>query len=119
MHELLAARRDVVVVRVRLVPLEHGELGVVLGREPLVAEVLADLIHALEPAHDQPLEVQLGRDPQVEVAVERVEVRRERARRRAPVQRLQRGRLDLDEPVLVEEAADLRDHAGARDEHLT
>ena len=65
--QLLAALGDVVVVRVRLVPLEHRELGVVLERHALVAEVLADLVHALEPADDQPLEVELGRDPQVEV----------------------------------------------------
>ena len=57
---------DVVVVGVGLVPLEHRELGVVLGRDALVAEVLADLVDALEAADDQPLEVELGGDPQVE-----------------------------------------------------
>jgi hypothetical protein len=34
----------------------------VLVGDALVAEVLADLIHALEPAHDQPLQVQLVGD---------------------------------------------------------
>jgi hypothetical protein len=51
-----------VVVAVGLVPLEHRELGVVLVRDALVAEVLAELVHALEPADDQPLQVQLGGD---------------------------------------------------------
>ncbi len=96
-------------VGVRLVPLEHRELGVVLGREALVAEVLADLVDPLQPAHDQPLEVQLGRDPQVHRAVERVVVRRERPRQRAAVDRLQDRRLDLDEALVVEEAADRGD----------
>ena len=45
----------------------------------------------------QALEVELGRDAQVERAVERVVVRRERARQRAAVERLQHRRLDLDE----------------------
>src|SRR5262249_60051755 len=38
--ELLDALHRVAVVRVRLVPLEHRELGVVLERHTLVAEVL-------------------------------------------------------------------------------
>ena len=116
--ELLAARRDVLVVGVRLVPLEHRELGVVLGREALVAEVLADLVDALEAADDQALEVELGRDPQVQRAVERVVVRGERPAGAAAVDRLQDRRLDLDEAGVVEEPADLADHLRARDEHL-
>src|SRR5262249_58311738 len=59
--ELLDALHRVAVVRVRLVPLEHRELGVVLERHTLVAEVLADLVHLLETSDDQPLEVELGR----------------------------------------------------------
>ena len=57
---------SVAVGRVGLVELEHRELGVVLARQPLVAEVAADLVDAIEAADHQPLEVQLGRDPQVE-----------------------------------------------------
>ena len=116
--QLLELGGDVVVVRVGLVPLEHRELGVVLGREALVAEVLAQLVDALEPADDQPLEVQLGGDPQVEVAVERVVVGGERPRQRAAVERLQHRRLDLQEAALVEPAAHRRDHLRAQDEQL-
>ncbi len=93
------ARRDVLVVRVGLVELEHRELGVVLERDALVAEVLAELVDALEAADDQPLEVELGRDPQVEVAVERVVVGGERPRQRAAVERLEHRRLDLEEAL--------------------
>jgi hypothetical protein len=64
-HEPLASGRDVEIVGVGLVPLEHRELGVVGRVDPLVAKVLAELVHALEPAHDQPLEVELGGNAQV------------------------------------------------------
>ena len=101
-HELLDPRHRVVVVGVGLVPLELRELGVVLERDALVAEVLADLVDALEPADDQPLEVELGRDAEVEVRVELVVVRDERPRKGAAVARLEDRCLDLDEAPLVE-----------------
>ena len=111
--ELLGAAHAVAVVRVGLVPLDHRELGVVLERHALVAEVLAELVDPLEAAHDQALEVQLGGDAQVERAVELVVMRRERARARAAVERLQDRRLDLDEARAVEIRAAGRDHARA------
>ena len=95
---------DVVVVGVGLVPLEHRELGVVLEADALVAEVLADLVDALEAADDAALEVELGGDAQVEVALELVVVGHEGPRHGAAVERLQDGRLDLDEAALVEKA---------------
>ena len=87
-----------VVVRVRLVELEHRELGVVAGGEALVAEHPADLEHLLEAAHHEPLEVELGRDAQERSHVERVVVRDEGRGRRAHRDGVQDGRLDLDEP---------------------
>jgi hypothetical protein len=94
-QQRLHDRHHRLVVGVRLVELEHRELGVVRAVDPLVPEVVPDLVHALEPAHDQPLEVQLVRDPQEERHVERVVVRHERPRRRPAVERLQHRRLDL------------------------
>ena len=44
---------------------------------PLVAEDAPDLVHLLEAADEQALEVQLERDAQEQVAVERVVVGRE------------------------------------------
>ena len=117
-QELLDPGHRVPVVGVRLVPLEHRELRVVLERDALVAKVLPDLVHALEAAHDQALEVELGRDAQVEVRVELVVVGRERPREGAAVARLQDRRLDLDEPPLVERAPDRRDDLRAGDERL-
>ncbi len=114
----LAARGDVLVVGVRLVELEHRELRVVGRVHALVAEVLAELVHALEAAHDQPLQVELGGDTQVELAIQRVVVGGERPGQRAPVQGLEHRRLDLDEALGVEEAPDGRDHPSPGDEQL-
>ena len=79
------------------------------AREPLVPEVLGDLVHPVEAADDEPLEIELVRDAEEERHVECVVVRRERPRRRAAVERLERRRLDLDVAAFVEEPADLGD----------
>jgi len=93
-----------VVIGICLVELDHRELGVVLRRQTLVAKVLAELIDALEAADDAALEVQLRSDAQIQRAIQRVVVRRERARERPAVERLEDGRLDLDEALVVEKA---------------
>ena len=77
--EVLGEVHHVVVVGERLVRLEHRELGVVAGVDALVAEHPADLEDPLEAADDEPLQVQLERDAQVGVDVERVVVGDERA----------------------------------------
>ncbi len=64
----------------------------------LVAKVLADLVHALQAADDQALQIELRRDPQVQLALELVRVRDERLGEGAAVDRLQDGRLDLEKP---------------------
>ena len=89
-----------------------------LGREAFVAEVAVDLIDALEAADDQSLEVELGGDPQIERAIQRVVVGQEGPRRRAAVERLQDRRLDLDKSLPVEIGADRRDDSGSVDEQL-
>ena len=114
LDELLDPAHRVLVVRVGLVPLDHGELGRVLVGHALVAEVLRELVHALEPADDEALEIELGRDAEVEVLVELIRVGHERVGERAAVARLEDRRLDLDEPALVEVAPDRGDHPGAQ-----
>ena len=116
-QHLLGHPHQVLVVHVRLVELEHRELGVVLGRDPLIPEVTIDLVDAFEPADGQPLEVQLGRDAQEQVDVERVVMRDERPGQRAAGDRLHHRRLDLEEAARVQEPADAGDHARARLEH--
>src|SRR6202000_2308430 len=102
-----------------LIPLDHRELRVVLVGDALVAEVLAKLIDALEATDDQPLEIQLCGDPQVQVAVESVVVGCEGTRHSAAVERLQDRGFDLDEAVAVERAADRRDDPRTVDEQLS
>ena len=104
--ERLGELHHVVVVGERLVRLERRELGVVGGVDALVAPDAPDLEDPLEAADDQPLQVQLGGDAQVEVEIERVVVRDERARGGATELGAQRRRLHLDEAALFEEPSD-------------
>ena len=85
------------IIGVGLVELQHGELGIVMRGEALVAEIAVDLVDALQAAHHQPLQVKLRRDAQVEIDIERVVMGDERPRRGAAVDRLHHGRLHFDE----------------------
>jgi hypothetical protein len=88
----------------------------VLGRNAFVAKTAVDLEHALEPADYQSLQVELRRDAQEKVDVERVVMRDERFRGGAARDGLHHRRLDLDVRALLEERAHARDHARAREE---
>ena len=102
-----------VVVGEGLVGLEHGELGIVPDVDALVAKHPAEFEDALHAADDEPLEVQLERDAQVHVDVERVVVGDERTGGRAALDRAEDRALDLPVAVLVEVAADGEDRAPA------
>ena len=104
------------VVPVGRVELHHRELGVVADRDAFVAEVAVDLEHALEAADQQPLQVQLRRDAQEHLLVERVVVRDERLGVRAARDRVQHRRFDLEEVVLDHELANRRHRLAAREE---
>src|ERR1700740_585102 len=75
----------------------------------LFAEVLAELLPLLEPADDEALEVELGRDAEVEILVEDVVGRDERLGEAAAGARLEERGLDLDEALAVEIGADRGD----------
>ena len=94
------------VVREGLVRLEHRELGVVPHVDALVAEHPPDLEDALHAADDEPLQVQLQRDAQVHVDVERVVVADERPGRRAALDAPQHRAFDFPEAAIVQVAAD-------------
>ena len=117
-EQLFGEVHQAAVIGVGLVELQHGELGVVVRGEPFVAEVAVDFVDALEAAHHQPLQVQLRRDAQVEIDIERVVVRDERTRRGAAIERLHHGRFHFDEAARFQLPAQRRDDARARDEHL-
>ena len=80
-------------IGIGLIQLDGGELGVVLWVHALVAEDAANFVHAVQPAHNQPLEGQLGGDAHIHIQVQRVVVRDERARRGAAGNGVQHGRL--------------------------
>ena len=116
--ERLGDLDDVLHVGERLVELHHRELGVVARAEAFVAEDAPDLEHSLHAADDESLEVQLQRDSKVQLHVQRVVVRDERACVRAAGLHVQHRGLDLDEPAAVQRAAEAGDHLVADAEVL-
>src|SRR3569832_328603 len=114
---LLGEVHEIDVRRVRLVELEHRELGGVLARQPRGAEVAVDLVDPVEAADDEALQVQLRRDPHEQLHVERVVVRDERARRGTADDRVHHRRLDLEETTRVEERPDAAHDLRALAEH--
>ena len=109
---------QVSVRRVRLVELEHRELGVVPSADALVAVAAPDLVYALHPADDEPLQVELRRDAHVEVHVEGVVVRAKRPGGRAADHGVHRGRFDFEKADLVEDRAHRPDDVAPRAKHV-
>ena len=97
-----------VVVRIRLVELHHREFGIVARAEAFVAEIAVDLEDLLETADDQALEVELGRNAQELLHVERVVVRDEGLGRGAARDRVHHRRFDFHEAVAGHVIADRR-----------
>ena len=118
LKHLLGEAHHPVVVLVWHVELHAGELGVVEAVHALVAEVLANLVHALEAAHDEPLQIELGGDAHVHVDVEGVEVGDEGARRSAAGDALQRWGLHLGVAGRIEDSAHGAQHGGTLDERV-
>ena len=87
------------------------------GGDPLVAEVAVDLVDPGDAAHQKPLEVELRRDAQIEIDVERVVMGLERPGRGAARDHLHHRRLDLQEAAGVEKLADSLDDACPHLEH--
>ena len=86
-------------------------------RDAFVAKIAVDLEHFLHAADHQPLEVELGRDAQIQVGIERVVMRNERARRSAARNRVHHRRLDLEVAPGDEELANCLHDLRARHEH--
>jgi hypothetical protein len=112
-QKLLGDVDQVAVVGVGHVELASGELGVVREVNALVAELPADLVDAVEAAHDEHLQVQLRRDSHEQVHVEVVVMCDEGLGSGATCDHVHHRRLYLQEAELVEELADVRDDLGA------
>ena len=89
-----------------------------LGRDAFVAEVAVDLVDAVHAADHQALEVELGRDAQEEVHVERVMVRGERLGHSSAGDGMHHRGFDFDEGIGVEEASHRLHNFRALDEDL-
>ena len=100
-----------------LIELEHRELGVVLGRDTLVAKIAVDLEDTLDPANHQTLEIQLRRNPQKERHVQRVVVCGERPRQRAPGHGVHHRGFNLEKSAIDQEAPNARQNARADLKH--
>ena len=109
--QALRQRHHVPQVLAGRVELHHGELGVVTNAESFVAEVPVDLEDLLEAAHDQPLEVELRRDAEVEGHVQGIVVGDEGAGRGAARNGLHHRGLHLEVALLLHEAAHGADDA--------
>ncbi len=112
----LGQLHQVAVVGVGLVKLQHRELGVVLRGDPFVPEVAVDLVDPINAPDDEPLQVELRGDAEVEVQVQRVVVGDEGAGRRAAGDGLHHRRLHLQEAPRVQELADLLHEAAPQPE---
>mmetsp|Transcript_6962 Transcript_6962/g.23963 ORF Transcript_6962/g.23963 Transcript_6962/m.23963 type:complete len:492 (+) Transcript_6962:1135-2610(+) len=113
---LLGHRHQVIVIRVGLVELHRGELGVVSHVNAFVTELPANLVHAVHSSNDEHLQVQLGGDAHEEVHVEVVVVRDEGLGGRASRDHVHHGSLHLDEFPLVQERAHELDNLAPGDE---
>ena len=104
-QQILEQVHHVVEVGIGLIKLNGRELWVVLCVHALVAEDAADLIHTLDTAHDEALEVELGGDAQIHIDIQRIVVGYKRSGRRAAGNGVENGRLDLHIAASVKEGA--------------
>ena len=101
-----------VVVLVLHIEFHAGELGVVRAVHAFVAEVLADFVHAFEPAYDQAFEVKFRSDAAIHLLVERIEMRDEGACRSAAGDVLERGGFHFRVAGFVEDGTQGADSFG-------
>src|SRR3984893_19140040 len=79
LQQLTREIHEPTIISVRLIKLEHREFGIVLEAQPLVAKVAIDFVDALQTSHQKALQIQFGRNPEIQVYVERVVMRNKRA----------------------------------------
>jgi len=84
--------------------------------DSLVPEIVSDLVHPVETADHQSLQVKLVGNAKIERHVERVVNRCKRTRCRPTIQRLEDRRFDLEKVSLVEKRSDRPRHPRTGDE---
>ena len=101
------------VIGIRLVYLNRGELGVMRSVHALVAEKAAYFINPFKSANYAALEMQLGSYTHVHIYIQRIVVRYERPCARAGGGGVEHGGLDLYKVKLVQPPAYLGLYLGA------
>ena len=117
-QQRLGQVHQVAVIGVGLVELQHGELGVVTRAQPLVTKIPVDLVHALEAANHQPLEIQLRRNAQEIVTVHDVVMGHEWLGRGTARQRVHHRCFDFHEAERVHELPNELNDLRALSKHL-
>ena len=82
LQHLFGQANQVLVVGVCPVEFKHREFGIVPGRHAFIAKIAVDLVNLFQAANYQPLEMQLGRDAQVEIQIQGIVMGHERSRGR-------------------------------------
>ena len=118
-EQFLGQIHQVVVVGVRPIELEHGELRVPAVADAFIPEVAIDLENLLDAADHEALEVELWRNPQEELHVECVVMRHKRPRERTARNRLHHRRLDLEKPAGDEKLPHRGNRPATDLEHVT
>src|SRR5687767_7158190 len=73
-NHLLGAAHDIFVIGIGFIEFKLGEFRVVLEAYPFITEVTPNFVDAIKSTYDEPLEIQLKRDAQIEVLVELIMV---------------------------------------------
>ena len=77
--EILRQIHHAVVICVGLVKFHQGKLRIMSGIKTFVAEHTADLVNPFHTAHDQSLQIQFQGNPQLQILIQRIEMRLEGA----------------------------------------
>jgi len=93
----LGCVHPVLVVRVGTIRLKHRELGIVLGRNPLIPEVAIDLVHTIEATDNQSLQIQFRGDSQIQRHIQGIVMSGKWPGNCATGRDLHHGRLDFQE----------------------
>src|SRR5262249_5249029 len=80
---------------------------------PLVAKNAPDFINAVDPTNDNPFQVEFGRNPQIEVEIQRIVVGNKRPGRRSTVGGEKHPGFALDVAAFIKEAANAGNGARA------
>ena len=90
-----------------------------LRRHPLVAEISVDFVDPLETSDGEALQIQLWRNAQIHVHVERIVMCLEGPRRGAARNRMQHGRFNFEKAACIEKGAQVTNDPRTRFEHAT